>query len=150
MSLQWWTNNKTNKSYKQLIYIHISCKCDTNRAGHFTLDAHASRPVACQVACCCDVKHCSSVTHLSQKWAISHWFRKLLNNADPIHWRIYATLRGDGLMCNFVVRKCNSRIESVISQWTQPQETTAQHRQIQELKYHPVRIGVSVSIVHQW
>ena len=27
--------------------IHISCKCDTNRAGHFTLDAHASRPVAC-------------------------------------------------------------------------------------------------------
>ena len=29
------------------IYIHISCKCDTNRAGHFTLDAHASRPVAC-------------------------------------------------------------------------------------------------------
>ena len=47
MSLQWWTNNKTNKSYKQLIYIHISCKCDTNRAGHFTLDAHASRPVAC-------------------------------------------------------------------------------------------------------
>ena len=33
--------------YKQLLYIHISCKCDTNRAGHFTLDAHASRPVAC-------------------------------------------------------------------------------------------------------
>ena len=29
------------------IYIHISCKCDTNRAGHFTLDAHASKPVAC-------------------------------------------------------------------------------------------------------
>ena len=29
------------------IYIHISCKCDTNRAGHFTLDAHASIPVAC-------------------------------------------------------------------------------------------------------
>ena len=28
-------------------YTHISCKCDTNRAGHFTLDAHASRPVAC-------------------------------------------------------------------------------------------------------
>ena len=25
----------------------MSCKCDTNRAGHFTLDAHASRPVAC-------------------------------------------------------------------------------------------------------
>ena len=25
----------------------ILCQCDTNRAGHFTLDAHASRPVAC-------------------------------------------------------------------------------------------------------
>ena len=25
----------------------MSCKCDTNHAGHFTLDAHASRPVAC-------------------------------------------------------------------------------------------------------
>ena len=23
----------------------ISCKCDTNRAGHFTIDAHASRPL---------------------------------------------------------------------------------------------------------
>ena len=49
ITLQQWTNNKTNKSYKQLIYIyiHISCKYDTNRAGHFTLDAHASIPVAC-------------------------------------------------------------------------------------------------------
>ena len=47
ITLKLWTNNKTNKSYKQLIYIHISCKCDKNRAGHFTLDAHASRPVAC-------------------------------------------------------------------------------------------------------
>ena len=33
------------------MYIHISCKCDTNRAGHFTLDAHASRPVACLSNC---------------------------------------------------------------------------------------------------
>ena len=24
------------------MFIHISCKCDTNRAGYFTLDAHAS------------------------------------------------------------------------------------------------------------
>ena len=47
--LQQWTNNKTDESYKQLIYIHIPCKCDTNRAGHFTLDAHASRPVACVI-----------------------------------------------------------------------------------------------------
>ena len=49
MTLQLWINNKTNKSYKKLIYIYIniSCKCDTNRAGHLTLDAYASRPVAC-------------------------------------------------------------------------------------------------------
>ena len=43
-----YNNEQTNKkSSKQLLYIHISCKCDANRAGHFTLDAHASRPVAC-------------------------------------------------------------------------------------------------------
>ena len=51
MTLQLWTNNKTNKSYRQTtplyIYINISCKCDTNRARHLTLDAYASRPVAC-------------------------------------------------------------------------------------------------------
>ena len=54
MTLQLWTNNKTNKSYKQLIYIYIniSCKCDTNRAGHLTLDAYASRPVACRYILC--------------------------------------------------------------------------------------------------
>ena len=44
--------NKQQKKQKKAInnsyiYIHISCKCDTNCAGHFTLDAHASRPVAC-------------------------------------------------------------------------------------------------------
>ena len=33
------------------IYINISCKCDTNRAGHLTLDAYASRPVACFLSC---------------------------------------------------------------------------------------------------
>ena len=62
IKLYQWTNNKRNKGYKQLIYIyiHISCKCDTNRAGHFTLDAHASRPVACpyciwNAACRCQV-----------------------------------------------------------------------------------------------
>ena len=38
---------KQTKALKKLIYIHISCKCDTNCAGHFTLDAYASRPVAC-------------------------------------------------------------------------------------------------------
>ena len=37
-------------TYRNGLYLHvdgISCKCDTKRAGHFTLDAHASRPVAC-------------------------------------------------------------------------------------------------------
>ena len=29
--------------------IYVSCQCDTNCAGHFTLDAHASRPVACYI-----------------------------------------------------------------------------------------------------
>ena len=39
-----------NNSYIY-IYINISCKCDTNRAGHLTLDAYASRPVACLSQC---------------------------------------------------------------------------------------------------
>ena len=39
--------NKKKAINNSYIYIHISCKCDTNRAGHFTLDAHASKPVAC-------------------------------------------------------------------------------------------------------
>ena len=49
-----YNNEQTTKQTKAInnsyiyIYIHISCKCDTNRAGHFTLDAHASIPVACQ------------------------------------------------------------------------------------------------------
>ena len=40
---------KQTKAIKKLIQTHISCKCDTNRAGHFTLDGHASRPVACSL-----------------------------------------------------------------------------------------------------
>ena len=46
-----YNNEQTTKQTKAInnsyIYIYISCKCDTNRAGHFTLDACASRPVAC-------------------------------------------------------------------------------------------------------
>ena len=46
-----YNNEQTTKQTKAInnsyIYIDISCKCDTNRAGHFTLDAYASRPVAC-------------------------------------------------------------------------------------------------------
>ena len=42
-------NKQQNKQKIQTthIYINISCKCDTNRAGYFTLDAYASRPIAC-------------------------------------------------------------------------------------------------------
>ena len=49
-----YNNEQTTKQTKAInnsyiyIYIYISCKCDTNRAGHFTLDAYASRPVACR------------------------------------------------------------------------------------------------------
>ena len=48
-----YNNEQTTKQTKAInnsyIYINISCKCDTNRAGHFTLDAYASRPVACSL-----------------------------------------------------------------------------------------------------
>ena len=47
-----YNNEQTTKQTKAInnsyIYKNISCKCDRNRAGHFTLDAYASRPVACQ------------------------------------------------------------------------------------------------------
>ena len=46
-----YNNEQTTKQTKAInnsyIYISLSCKCDTNRAGHFTFDAYASRPVAC-------------------------------------------------------------------------------------------------------
>ena len=42
-----YNNEQTTKQTKAINNSYISCKCDTNRAGHFTLDAHASRPVAC-------------------------------------------------------------------------------------------------------
>ena len=46
-----YNNEQTTKQTKAInnsyIYKNISCKCETNRAGHFTLDAYASRPVAC-------------------------------------------------------------------------------------------------------
>ena len=49
-----YNNEQTTKQTKAInnsyIYIYISCKCDTNRAGHFTLDAYASRPVACLIS----------------------------------------------------------------------------------------------------
>ena len=57
-----YSNEQTTKETKAInnsyIYIHISCKCDINRAGHFTLDAHASRPVAClEIDCDLAIRH---------------------------------------------------------------------------------------------
>ena len=46
----------------------ISCKCDTNRAGHFTIDAHASRPVACST-----LLH--RINMRSSKWASETYLR---------------------------------------------------------------------------
>ena len=46
------TTKQTKAINNSYIYINISCKCDTNRAGHLTLDAYASRPVACVVQGC--------------------------------------------------------------------------------------------------
>ena len=57
--------NKQQKKQRLLtthMYIHISCKCDTNRAGHFTLDAHASRPVACILLCAWNKSICFTIT----------------------------------------------------------------------------------------
>ena len=45
------TTKQTKAINNSYIYINISCKCDTNRAGHLTLDAYASRPVACPIYC---------------------------------------------------------------------------------------------------
>ena len=56
-----YNNEQTTKQTKAInnsyIYIDISCKCDTNRAGHFTLDAYASRPVACLISLLSSLNH---------------------------------------------------------------------------------------------
>ena len=59
------TTNQTKAINNSYIYIHISCKCDTNRAGHFTLDAYASRPVACS----------------------AHWLRRSVTWPEIVGWR---------------------------------------------------------------
>ena len=63
-------NNQQNKQKLWTTHIYISCKCDTNRAEHFTLDAHASRPVACPL----DVQWCGhwSICHSHAGIAIRH------------------------------------------------------------------------------
>ena len=43
----------------------ILCQCDTSRAGHFTLDAHASTPVACA---CAHLSAHSGRKHLILSW----------------------------------------------------------------------------------
>ena len=76
-------NKQQNKQklWTTHIYIYISCKCDTNRAGHFTLDAYASRPVAC-----------STIWHDNMKQFL-WWWEKILN---IIQWdqSIIATSNG--------------------------------------------------------
>ena len=74
-----YNNEQTTKQTKAIsnsyIYINISCKCDTNRAGHFTLDAYASRPVACY--------HYS--LHLAS--SVTHWDRdKMAIIFQTIFW----------------------------------------------------------------
>ena len=44
---QFWIWGGTHLGRVAHIYIHISCKCDTNRARRFTLDAHASIHTLC-------------------------------------------------------------------------------------------------------
>ena len=65
-----YNNEQTTKQTKAInnsyIYINISCKCDTNRAGHFTLDAYASRPVACRQIDCL-IHHLFRLT-LNKPW----------------------------------------------------------------------------------
>ena len=90
-----YNNEQTSKQTKAIknsyiyIYIYISCKCDTNRAGHFTLDAYASRPVACSTHVCKPSKrHCiiyEIVAPLLNKYCVStirryHYYTKLDNN----------------------------------------------------------------------
>ena len=67
-----YNNEQTTKQTKAInnsyIYIYISCKCDTNRAGHFTFDAYASRPVAC-----CGLLMPYGITFKSAVNQLIHW-----------------------------------------------------------------------------
>ena len=67
------TTKQTKAINNSYIYINISCKCDTNRAGHLTLDAYASRPVACYVHCI--TLNSFTGTNCTCWWpgAISYW-----------------------------------------------------------------------------
>ena len=73
-----YNNEQTTKQTKAIdnsyIYINISCKCDTNRAGHFTLDAYASRPVAC---------------HELWPKSVSHPFSSLNSSLGVTGWKYY-------------------------------------------------------------
>ena len=79
------------------IYIHISCKCDTNRAGHFTLDAHASRPVACLWFAC---RHTSTNINI-----------QVLCDKHHNYTNLYENRCHHGIMSKFVFR-CETMITS--------------------------------------
>ena len=71
-----YNNEQTTKQTKAInnsyIYINISCKCDTNRAGHFTLDAYASRPVACLCRYSKQIRP-TLKKQLSYRWSETTW-----------------------------------------------------------------------------
>ena len=77
-----YNNEQTTKQTKAInnsyIYIYISCKCDTNRAGHFTLDAYASRPVACVLIRCNLCKSIYSQPSASLgMYSLTLWYRNI-------------------------------------------------------------------------
>ena len=85
-----YNNEQTTKQTKAInnSYIHISCTCDTNRAGHFTLDAHASRPVACIPLGACGHPSATNDHHL---WSFHKGNLRRspqhTQQIDPIQWR---------------------------------------------------------------
>ena len=94
-----YNNEQTTKQTKAInnsyIYIYISCKCDTNRAGHFTFDAYASRPVACFVFRCeshaesCMMNHCGSAASMETEGSL---FRRSMERHVRYDCKNYSAL----------------------------------------------------------
>ena len=89
-----YNNEQTTKQTKAInnsyIYIYISCKCDTNRAGHFTLDAYASKPVACNVIDALlpsIIKFELVVNTLQNTYRVSTSLAERSKVRQPMHWR---------------------------------------------------------------
>ena len=96
------TTKQTKAINNSYIYISISCKCDTNRAGHLTLDAYASRPVAC-IVCYADSFGLGDVwapktrqthddvikwKHFSRYWPFVRGIhRSPVNSPHKVQWR---------------------------------------------------------------